>query len=552
MLPLVRQKWETKSRSEVYRNDPVKWCVEFLGIHPWKKQRDILYSIRDNRATAVAAGHGVGKTFIVAVAACWWVDVHDPSETFVASTAPSADQVDLLWDNMRMVHNLASERHEEYLSRKRDGVDLGEYAPNDHALIGYINGKNKWMFNGGTLGQGRKPPDNKSDIAFQGRHATYLLAIGDEAVGLSTGFLNALGVIATGQYNRQCLIANPTDPTCAMAKIWKDKNDQWVTMHISVMDSPRITPEEGYDVEKWAPGLSGHEYVEQALSDYNGKDDPRYISRVLGQWAFDSGNNMFTEEELARGRNCVVLPDLTLRPELGLDIARGGKDASVVYVAWEGDVWDTDENGDPTAPNGKRGIQLRLLDTWKKAPLTGGNLDNPGTSERIHAHMLGQGSEILKYDVAGIGAGVSDGLATLNEYQYFRHGYIWFEVYGQSTKNVDRRLYENARVEQYFGLKNKLHGGILDIDPTDDKLQEDLRGVIYEYTSKGRLKIEAKDDMKKRGAKSPDFSDAAWYACYDVSELLDPMAQIQSGTRLALEAEYDDVSEYSDGYGAPV
>lgn len=535
-LEQVKENWAKYSKNTTYERDPVAWAKDYLGIHPWSAQREIMYSVRDNRATAVAAGHGVGKTMIAAVIACWWIDIHPHSsqKTFIASTAPSADQVDLLWDNIRNMHALAQDRYERGLV--------------DHPLPGYINGKNKWMYNGDTLGQGRKPPDNKSDVAFQGRHADYLLAIGDEAVGLSAGFLGALGVIATGQYNRQLLIANPTDPTCAMAKIWREENANWHTMHISVMDSPRITPEADFNVEEWAPGLSGWEFVNQAKDDYDGEDDPRYIARVLGQWAFDSGNNMFTEEELANGRNCYVLPDPESRPMLGLDIARGGKDASVLYRADFGEVWETDENGKPATPTGHRGLKLRYLDSWNKAPLMGGRPDNPSTTERAHQAMMEEGALYLKFDAAGMGQGVIDALAQINEYQQGRHGYIWFEVYGQATTGVDRRQYENARAEQFFKIKTMLHKGELDIDPQDDRLQDELRGVVYEYTSAGRIKIEGKDDMKRRGVKSPDFADAAWYACYDVEPILNAPTEGKFEYDLG---EYE-VSDRIGGYGPSI
>ncbi len=542
-LPIVREQWEKYSRNSAFELDPVAWATEYLGIHPWAAQRELMYSVRDNRATACAAGHGVGKTFIVAVIACWWIDTHPlgSNKTFVASVAPSADQVNLLWDNIRNIHALAKQRFE-------DGIV-------DHALPGYINGKNMWKLpNGDTIGHGRKPPDNKSDVAFQGRHADYLLAIGDEAVGLTEGFLNALGVIATGQFNRQVIIANPTDPTSAMAKIWKTGNPNWHTMHISVLDSPRIKPEEGYDVDRWAPGLSGMEFVEQALTDYGDEEDPRYISRVLGQWAFDAGNNMFLETELANGRNCYVLPDPALRPMMGLDIARGGKDASVMYIARWGEVWETDDLGKPVRRTGRKGLQLRYLDSWKKAPLTGGQGDNIGTTERAHAHMLAEAATVLKFDASGMGSAVIDGLATLNDYQLGKHGYIWFEVYGQSTMGVDRRQYENARAEQYFNMKKMLHAGDLDLDPADEQLQDELRGIVFEYTGKGRIKIEAKDDMKRRGVKSPDYADAAWYACYDITDLLDPLSQMRSGEKFAMDPEYPLASagQRQGGYGAPV
>jgi hypothetical protein len=44
--------------------------------------------------------------------------------------------------------------------------------------------------------------------------------------------------------------------------------------------------------------------------------------------------------------------------------------------------------------------------------------------------------------------------------------------------------------------------------PADDTLLGDLSGPAYGYDSNGRLKLESKDDMRKRGVKSPDVGDA--------------------------------------------
>jgi hypothetical protein len=509
--------------------DPVAWAHDIAGVRPWAAQREIAYSLRDNRGTAVAAGHGVGKTWWVAVLCAWWVDVHPVDDVFIASTAPSADQVNLLWDRIREVFANIKKRYE-----------AGEI---DHMLPGYITGDNAWKLPDGRLiGQGRKPPDQKADVAFQGRHAPYLLAIADEAVGVPAGFIDALGNIASGRNNRQLLIANPTDPTSHMAKIWKDKNPFWKTMHISVLDAPTIKIEEGFDPDAMADrGMAGHEYVDQKLAEYGSEDDPQYISRVLGQWAFDAGNNLFSEVDLARGRSTVVLPDPSGRPELGLDIARGERDESVIYIMREGEVWETDPTtGKPLRSTGRKGYRIRKLDAWRKAPLFGGKPENPSTTDRAHSHVMAEGAWVLKYDAAGMGSAVSDGLAVVNDYQQGRHGYLWFEIYGQSTQDVDRRQYENARAEQFFRFKSLLAKGDLDIDHQDETLMEQLRGIVYEYTSQGRIKIEAKDDMKKRGVKSPDYADAAWYALYDITAMLDPVANMKPGQRTVVDdSEYN-------------
>ena len=44
--------------------------------------------------------------------------------------------------------------------------------------------------------------------------------------------------------------------------------------------------------------------------------------------------------------------------------------------------------------------------------------------------------------------------------------------------------------------------------PTDEVLTAELATVRYSYTSSGKLKVETKDEMKKRGLRSCDLADA--------------------------------------------
>jgi hypothetical protein len=62
--------------------------------------------------------------------------------------------------------------------------------------------------------------------------------------------------------------------------------------------------------------------------------------------------------------------------------------------------------------------------------------------------------------------------------------------------------------------------GTLDLDPEDENLIDELGGIQYEFSeASGGMKIESKESMKKRGVKSPDAADAAWYACADLDYL---------------------------------
>jgi hypothetical protein len=64
----------------------------------------------------------------------------------------------------------------------------------------------------------------------------------------------------------------------------------------------------------------------------------------------------------------------------------------------------------------------------------------------------------------------------------------------------------NRRAELYVNLRKALEGRFSLPDSTT--LQSDLTSIGYRYTSEGKLLLEAKEDMRKRGLPSPDEGDA--------------------------------------------
>jgi len=551
MLPVIMDGLTARNRREQYRSNPGLWVKEYLGLQVWSKQREEMESVRDHRRSVVIAAHGTGKTYSAALTAAWWIDSYIDDEPFVASTAPTFEQTNLLWDNLRDIHALATRRYEEYKRRLENGIPLGEYAACDHPLPGHVRGDNKWVTdNGRIIGEGRKPADSSAETAFQGRHAKRLLAIGDESVGIIKEFIDALGNIATGELNRQLLLCNPTDPSSETAKIWSRAlvDGSWNTIQVSLYDSPTITHEEGFDLSR-AKGLSGMDYIEEKKLDW-GEDDPRFISRVLGQWAYDAANTVFTDVDIAAAINTCVLPDPEARPQQGWDIARFGADFTIGYQAVRGWVWETDdETGKPVRKTDTMGWHIRKLKRWGKAPLTGSDPENLGSAERIHDIAKGEGARIVAVDASGMGGGVIDGL---NDIARREHGrpYEVLEVFGGAAPS-DRREYINMRAEQYFEAKKNMFAGRIDLDPKDELLLDELRGIVYEYDSKGSKKIESKDDMKRRGVKSPDHADAFWYAAMDASALLDdPLAGAKRGD-MVYHDPFELLNLHRNGDGMP-
>ena len=526
IVDIAGKELDRKIRARVYRTDPVLWAEEYLGVQLWSRQKEILYSIRDNRATAVAAGHGIGKSFCASVAACWWMSVHPVDEIYLATTAPSVAQTDVLWNNIKAFHGLAQRRYEQGLVAS--------------PMPGYITADNKWkLADGRKIGEGRKPAEETAEFSLQGTHATYLLAIGDEAVGLSQNMLNALGNIATGKRNRQLLIANPTDPTSAMAQIWNKGLSNWHTMHISVMQSPMVTKEPGFDYER-ADALSGWDYINEMKEQW-GEDHPIYIARVLGEWAFDSGNAVFSESEIAKAVETCVIPDPESVIHLGCDIAFSQDgDYTSVYTYRAGEVWETNENGAPVRATGVKGAKIRLLDKWKGAPLSGDQPGNPASDTRIINHASGIGAQVVKIDGSGVGQGVIQPLASRD---------LNFDLYSiiGSTPARQDKAYINIRAEAFFELKLAMRQGTLDLDGADEEMLDQLRSIQYDTDPRERFKIQSKSDMRKAGKKSPDFADAVWYAWYD--------PEIDSGPKSGdvITMDVDDFEMvYEDVRGLPV
>ena len=90
--------------AERYRDDPVAFAHEVLGVFLRSKQREILRSVFQNRRTAVPSGHGVGKTFAAAAAALAFLYLRAPSK--VITTAPTHTQVcALLWSEINALFN---------------------------------------------------------------------------------------------------------------------------------------------------------------------------------------------------------------------------------------------------------------------------------------------------------------------------------------------------------------------------------------------------------------------------------------------------------------
>lgn len=112
------------------------------------------------------------------------------------------------------------------------------------------------------------------------------------------------------------------------------------------------------------------------------------------------------------------------------------------------------------------------------------------------------GAEQCAIDVGGLGAGVYDRLLELVDKAKCK-----VIAVNSSESPIDGVKYTNKRAEMWGETKEWLIAQPAQV-PDSDELQADLTQIRYFYDSNNALKMEKKEDMKKRGFRSPDNADS--------------------------------------------
>src|SRR4051812_9253471 len=203
-------------------DDPPGWIRERLGAHLWSGQERIARALLDHRYVAVSSGHGVGKDWLAARLACWWIDTR--SDAFVVSSAPTGPQLSgALWREIPRAPRRA---------KLAGSVTTGQIPA--------------WRIGQELVGWGRKPADladpDEAASAFQGIHSRFVLVILDEASGIPGWLWDAAASLMTSAESRLLAIGNPLDPSSRFANVCAPGSG-WQTIRLSVFDTPAFTGE---------------------------------------------------------------------------------------------------------------------------------------------------------------------------------------------------------------------------------------------------------------------------------------------------------------------
>lgn len=202
-----------------------------------------------------------------------------------------------------------------------------------------------------------------------------------------------------------------------------------------------------------------------------------WVARFLeGDWdAFEGENNIFPYKAITEACGRILEPGSPRA--LGVDVARSlGGDESVVALR-RGSV-------------GSLAAYIRTNDLMVVAGLV-------AKAKRENAPI-----DTLNVDADGVGGGVVDRLReSKHEVNEFHGG----------GKSSDPERFKNLKAEIYWGFRERLTAGTVAL-PDDLELKAQLTSCTYKTTPSGQLEITSKEEMARKGIKSPDRAEAMIYA----------------------------------------
>lgn len=291
--------------------------------------------------------------------------------------------------------------------------------------------------------------------ALQGFHCENMLFVIDEASGIDDSIFEvAEGALSTPGA-RVLMMGNPTRVSGYFYDSHHRMRNSWHTMKVSCLDSGRVSPK----------------YVADMKLKY-GEDSNVYRVRVLGEFptANDDAVIPLSWMEEAVSRNMEPSGDEVW----GLDVARFGDDRTALCK--------------------RRGNCVpEVVKTWRQK-------ETMQVAGIIHEEyrLTRDKPRSINVDVIGIGSGVYDRLVEL--------GLPAVAVnVSESPSSKDRFL--RLRDELWYEAREWFESRNCRI-VDDQELIGELCSVKYQIASNGKIRVESKDEMKKRRLPSPDLADA--------------------------------------------
>jgi phage terminase large subunit len=436
----------------------VLFVREVLHVEPDPWQEAVLRAWgRNEPRISIRSCHGPGKTAVAAWIILMVLLFRYPQKT--VATAPTAGQ---LFDGL-----LAEVKHwlrtlppalQEMFEVKSDRIEL-RAAPES-------------SFFSARTSREEKPE------ALQGVHADHVMLVVDEGSGVHDRIYEAAAGSMSGENAQTLLLSNPVRTGGFFYDTHHKLRDMWYTVHVCAAQA--VAPEQRRVGVFYSERVT-KDFVEDMRRRY-GEDSNAYRVRVLGEFPRADDDTLIPFELVEAATHREVYEEQTAESVWGLDVARYGDARSVLAKRSRRKVREL--------------LVFRHLDLMQLCGRVKAEWDGVPQSLRP--------TEIL-VDVIGLGAGVVD---RLRELKLPARGINVSEspAVGARFRNLRSELW--FKTKEWFekrdvALTTTVSGG----SPEDDVVLE-LTTPRYMFTSSGKMVMESKNDMKKRGFPSPDLADA--------------------------------------------
>lgn len=467
-----------------YHDDPVAFAHDVIawpeGQGPTEYQDEILARLVERRRLAVRGPHGLGKTTDASIAILWFALTREVAgENWKIPTTASA------W--LQLTHYLWPEVHKWAPRIRWDLTGREPFSPRTQLLDRTLK-----------LDHGEAFSASPADAAqIEGAHADQILYVFDEAKTIPVDCWDAAeGAFSgagpdTAAEAFALAISTPGEPNGRFYELHKDRKSyaDWDAMHVH---RERVV----------AAGRMSGEWAENRRRQW-GETSAVYLNRVEGEFASSDEDGViplaWIEAAQLRWRETHGrVPGDWLEPcpldVVGVDCSGAGKDRTVLAR--------------------RHGLQVAPLERPRKAAGNETGDEEMATAGRIVAILGANEQAKAIVDAGGLGSGVVGRAREKTQ----RSRVIAF-VAGAGTKRRDRNGefgFADVRSAAWWNLREMLDpedGAELALPP-DDEMVGDLTAPHWREQSNGRIKVESKDDIRKRLGRSTDAGDAVVQACW--------------------------------------
>lgn len=481
------------NRMKLWRND---WCLfakEVLKANLDKEQQDVLRAVQHTPMVAVASGTARGKDFLSAVA-CLCFFYLTPrfdkagrliKNTKVAMTAPTGRQVGniMVPEVRRLLRNAGC------LPGRLVGNDIRTNYE-EYFLTGF-------------------KADDRATEAWSGFHAVNTMFAVTEASGVSEIIYNAIEGNLQGN-SRLLIVFNPNITTGYAAKAMK--SDRFAKFRLNSLNAENVVKKKNV-----IPGQVDYEWVKDKVDNWCTPIKKEDFNAGEGDFEFEIEDSGIFKKQLFRPNDLFRVKVLGMFPKVSEDVLIPYEWIEIANENWR----RLQEDNFIPRKSCKLGVDVAGMgrDDSVLCPRYGNYVpefeahQSAGTAD--HMHVAGMTSKYLDkkgtkafIDTIGEGAGV---FSRLQELGYKNAFSCKFSESARGLNDITGEYtFANMRAYLFWAVRDWLNpkNGFGPALPPCDKLMEEATETHWKFQSNGSIIIEAKEEIKKRIKRSPDWFDA--------------------------------------------